>query len=230
MMKKKFINIRKSISNYILHRNLGSILFFILCSLSIYIFLFSTVHKNQIDKFPQKVYPGDKLVIMQWIEQGYFNLCGLRFYESIENNPKQYVKGNYGMAYLVPAFIIQKIFFYFNGTYNASLTCYYNQVIIMISAMMIGFLAYKLAIILGLSNFYGFLLGISSLSVFQTFPWNLYQYWRLYPTAVYCMFVIAFLILFLKELGCGNLPKWFFYLKAIILFLIFILMSLAVSF
>jgi hypothetical protein len=75
------------------------------------------------------------------------------------------------------------------------LTGLHNQILPMLSSVLLGFLALRFSLKMKIPALQTFLLGICSQTVYQTFSVNLWFYWENYPTAWLVFFTALFCLL-----------------------------------
>jgi hypothetical protein len=141
------------------------------------IFLFGTVHRRtdaEIQAFNDRFHR----VVQVWIEHGYLKHGGLAFTEPGEANPTQTVWRSSSMAFLQAAHVLERVHYLLRGSYSYRLMLLHNQVVVLLTAVVIALLSMRLAQRIGLRREHAFILGLASLAVFQTFPQNLFYYWR----------------------------------------------------
>lgn len=191
---------------------LGTLTAYFLMGFIICIFLGLTVQNRSTDK----LYPHDATIIMKWHNEGYFYLGGQR----VINNE---VKKTYTWFYLTPAFILQEINMRLRGSFSPRLMAIYNQSIMWFAAVSVGFLGFRIARRLEANKKDAFILGFLALAVFQTFPWNIAGYFRVYPTNFWMIIAPLFMVIVLHELE--RLPftvkPGILWIKAIFMFLMF---------
>ncbi len=132
-------------------------------------------------------------VFMPWLEQGYFYLGGQRWVDGA-------VKNTYSWFYLFPAFIIQKINYLLTGAFSYRLMALYNQLIVALSALSVGFLGFHTARLLKATRLESLVYATCALLAFQTFPWNVAGYFRIYPTNFWMIFAPLLMVLVLREI------------------------------
>lgn len=191
---------------------IGTLVAYLVLGFMICIFLGLTVQ----NRTTSKLYPQDESIIMNWHDQGYFYLGGQR----ITGNE---VKKTYTWFYLTPAFVLQEINIKFRGTYSPRLMAFYNQSVIWLAAVAVGFLAFRVARCLEANERDAFVLGFIALAVYHTFPWNIAGYFRIYPTNFWMIFAPLYMAIVLRELQ--HLPftvrPGILWIKAMLMFLMF---------
>ena len=100
-------------------------------------------------------------------------------------------------AYLPPAALL-----FGDGQYSYVLTVLHNQTVIMISAALLGLLAFRLAFVPE-QNFPCGCLGLSCMSYYQSFE-ELMHYWLFSPHAMFVLFLMLFLLNEEIRLRAGN--------------------------
>jgi len=161
---------------------------FLLISLIIGLFVQGTVLCRGTERMFQ-----EEKVIMPWIENGYFKLGGMRWSEGV-------VKKTYPWFYLFPAFLLEKGHYLLFGTFSYDLLAKHNQIISGIGAASIGFFAFWAAMLVRARRFESLLFGFSALAVYQTFPWNIASFFRVYPTHLWMVFAPLLMTCIMREL------------------------------
>lgn len=205
-------SIKRSVE-YITSSSSKCLLFFMIMGFVVYCFLMATVHNRPSDGIQQLNY------LQQWHEQGFFNLGGLRISKDIEFYPSQDVKVSIPQTFLYPSYIAQRIYYSIFGRYSLRLLGLCNQAFIWFGAALLGFLIFKLAVNSKFQPVQSLMLGLSSGIVYQTFPWNLVQFFRLYPMAIAAIFLITFLIIIHREQQVAQLERTHIWLRSIVIFL-----------
>ena len=177
--------------------NLGggaAFIVFLLYGVALLILLFNTVHDRSDEEIKNRLVPRYNKSIIVWIKNGYFAHGGLAFLKPVQEEPKQQVWRSITMGYLQFAHFLQRINYAFTGEFGYYLMALHNQFFPMLSSVLLGFLAMRLSLQLKISPLYALILGLSALTVFQTFPINLGAIWENYQQDVWQSFVIFFFI------------------------------------
>ena len=82
-----------------------------------------------------------------------------------------------------------------SGFADSSLLGLYNQLLPLLSSAFLGYLSMRLARQLLIRVLNAYILGLGTQAVYQTFPNNLWLYWKTYPTAWWIFLMIAFWVL-----------------------------------
>jgi hypothetical protein len=173
--------------------NLGLLVFLLWGSL-VLVGLFLSVHSRDIVE-PQNALQGRWTnVILLWEKEGYFDHGGLWFSKSLSEEPTQTVISPFNMGFLQGAHLLERIHLWFKGSFSFGLLAFHNQLIPMLSSALLGFLAMRLTLRLGIRPVHAFILGLSAQTMYQTFPANLWFFWEIYPTTVGVFFMACFLI------------------------------------
>lgn len=85
--------------------------------------------------------------------------------------------------------------FNLDGLSDFSLPGLHNQLLPLISSAFLGFLSMRLALKVAVRPIHSFILGMGTQMTYQTFPNNLWFYWKTYPSAWWILFMAAFLTL-----------------------------------
>jgi hypothetical protein len=99
------------------------------------------------------------------------------------------------MGFLYAPYLLEKINVAFTGKFSLRLLTYYDQLLPMVSSALLGLLAMRLVIPLGISLSAAFLLGIGVQTAYQTFPLNLGLFWETCPQVTPIPFVLFFFLL-----------------------------------
>jgi hypothetical protein len=199
---------------------LGALLVFIVMGFFILGILFSTVHNRTDNEFKNRINPRWENAIMVWIEHGYFKHAGLRFEKPGDEDPKQLVWGSIGMGFIQANHLLQRIHFGLTGKSSPRLTAISNQLFALMASIILGLLAMRLILGLGICPWKALLLGIGTQTVFQTFPINLGVLWDISPQNVATAFMLLFLLIEERVCTYGDSPKLQFF-RGLAVFLLF---------
>ena len=166
----------------------------LLFGIAILVLLFNTVHDRSDEEFKNRLIQRYNKAIIIWINNGYFTHGGLAFSKPVQEEPKQHVWQSITMGYLQFAHLLQRIHYALTGEFGYFLMALHNQFFPMLSAVLLGFLAMRLALQMKITPLHALILGLSALTVFQTFPMNLGAIWENYQQDVWQSLVIFFLI------------------------------------
>ena len=183
------------------------------------IFLFKTVHRRtdaEIHAYNDRFHR----VVQVWIEHGYLKHGGLAFTEPGETNPTQTVWRSSSMAFLQAAHVAERFQYLVRGSYSYRLMLLHNQLMVLLTAVVIGLLSMRLAQRIGLRREHAFILGLASLAVFQTFPQNLFYYWEVLPTLAVVLIASCWLLLEESYVGHGSEPRRVGRCRAVLIFLL----------
>jgi hypothetical protein len=183
------------------------------------VFLFQTVHRRtdgEISAYNDRFHR----VVQVWIEHGYLKHGGLAFTEPGEVNPTQKVWRSSSMAFLQAAHVLERLHYLVRGSYSHRLMLLHNQIVVLMTAVVIGLLAMRLALRTGARRERAFILGLASLVVFQTFPQNLYYYWEILPTLAVVLIASCWLLLEESYVGHDSEPRWVGLCRATLIFLL----------
>ena len=182
-------------------------------------FLYGTVHRRtdaEIQAFNDRFHR----VVQVWIEHGYLKHGGLAFTEPGENNPTQTVWRSSSMAFLQAAHVLERFHYLLRGSYSYRLMLLHNQVVVLLTAVVIALLSMRLALRVGLRREHAFILGLASLAVFQTFPHNLFYYWEILPTLPVVLVASSWLLLEESYVGHDSEPPWVGRCRSVLIFLL----------
>jgi len=166
-----------------------------LYSFALFILLFNTVHDRTEEEFRKRGRPLNYDSIKVWINHGYFVHGGLAFKKSAEEDPRQVVWKSLTMGYLQLAHLLQRAHVKVTGKFNYFLMALHSQFFPMLSSALLGLLAMRLSLQMKISSFHSLALGLSALTVFQTFPMNLSAVFDFYQVHVWLTFAILFLLI-----------------------------------
>jgi hypothetical protein len=193
---------------------------FLLYGAAFLILLFNTVHDRSNEEFKNRLVPRYNQSIIVWIKNGYFAHGGLGFLKPLQEEPKQKVWRSNTMGYLQFGHLLQRIHYAFTGEFGYYLMAVHNQFFPMLSSVLLGFLAMRLTLQLKIPPLHAFILGLSALTVFQTFPITLGAIWENYHQDVWQTFAIFFLIRE-NSLNWKGYEKNNSFLWALLIFLMF---------
>ncbi|MBU2623854.1 MAG: hypothetical protein KKD92_16210 [Proteobacteria bacterium] len=170
---------------------------FISTSILIFIALNLTVHSNTIAEVEKahSFLPMMQNFIETWIREGYLKHGGL-YYNGYDISrtwhPEPYYY-NAGVTLLAP-YLLQKINYIVTGHSNIFLLALSNQIIVMIGAIFLSLLSWRMAEKSNPDNYNGNIaIALSCLIVFQTFPQNIFFYWFPSPQSLFLIFFLPFL-------------------------------------
>jgi hypothetical protein len=156
--------------------------------------LFLSVHSRDIVESQNTLQGRWPNLILLWEKEGYLNHGGLWFSKSLIEDPSPKMISPYTMGFLQGAHLLEKIQTWVNGSFSFGLLAFHNQLIPMLSSALLGFLAMRLTLRLGIRPLHAFVLGLSTQTLHQTFPGNLWFFWEVYPTTLGVLFMVLFLI------------------------------------
>lgn len=128
-----------------------------------------------------------------WLQDGYFHYCGL-FRERSEPDKIVIYRTSTG-AYMVSAFILQKIHVAVTGRYSWRLVALHNEIISLLLSALLGLLAFRVTRRLGIESRLAVAAGASVVIVVFTFPDNLGLYWEMSSQAYFLLFATVFLLI-----------------------------------
>ncbi|MBT3509930.1 MAG: hypothetical protein HN472_10370 [Nitrospina sp.] len=173
--------------------NIGLLVFLLWGSL-VLVGLFLSVHSRDIIEPQQELQGRWSNVIHLWENEGYFAQGGLWFSKSLIEDPAQTMISPYTMGFLQGAHLLERFKIWLDGSFSLSLLAIHNQLIPMFSSALLGFLAMRLTLPLGIRPVHAYVLGLSSQTMYQTFPSNLWFFWEIYPTTMFIFFMALFLV------------------------------------
>jgi hypothetical protein len=180
-------------------RNLSSggnagLLVFLLWGSLVLVGLFMSVHSRGFEGSQNALQGRWSNVILLWEKEGYFAHGGLWFSKPLFEDPVQAITSPYTMMFLQGAHVLERLHIWLNGSFSFGLLAFHNQLIPMLSSALLGFLAMRLTLHLGIRPVHAFVLGLSAQTMYQTFPGNLWFYWEIYPTTLGVLFMALFLV------------------------------------
>ncbi len=199
-----------------------SLKFYIVFGFLVFLFLLVTIHNRDVDE----IYYGVKntlfmRIIMTWMRDGYLANGGMAFFESVAENPTQELWRSTSMGWLVGLYLLERIHYWFTGEYSYRLAALYPQVFVWFSSALLGLLAMRLARRMGIKPLHTLVLGVACLAVHQTFPSNLWYYWRTLPAPMLVLLVILFLLIEESTFDRDQIPPWISFLRGMCVFAMF---------
>jgi hypothetical protein len=167
---------------------------FFLYGMFLFYILFNTAHNRSDEEWEKKMIPRFNKTIMVWIDHGYFSHGGLAFEKPVKEDPSQSVWGSNTLNYLQFAHLLQRIHVAVRGEFGYFLMALHNQFFPMLSSILLGILAMRLTLQLKIHSWHALILGLSVLTVFQTFPVNLVVIWENGSQVVWQTFVVLFIL------------------------------------
>lgn len=122
-------------------------------------------------------------IIPVWIKDGYLSHGGLYYVEKDEKrteHPGAYHYRGTSIELLIP-YILEKINFEAKGELSYKVMVRYNQLVVLLSSIMLGFVALRMASGMYPQRAGSLLAAVSCVLVFQTFPFTLSYYWGATP-------------------------------------------------
>ena len=158
-------------------------------------FLFITVHDRKETELKQRIDSRWSKTLQNWIEHGYLKHGGMAFQYPVYQKPDQRVYSSNSMLYMQLGHLMQRFHVANGGEFSYTLMAIHNQIVILLPACLLGFLAMRLILKTGIPFKQAVLLGLSAQTVYQTFPFSLNFIWghALHPT--FAIFMLGFLIL-----------------------------------
>ena len=183
-------------------------------------FLFQTVHDRSDAELDLRMNHRFERVIKVWIDHGFFKHAGLWFGHSVDEKPDQDVHWTIATGFLFGPYLLERLHVALTGEFSRRLLTYYNQLIPMVSSALLGFLAMRMVIPLGVSLLSAFLLGIGVQTAYQTLPLNLGLFWELLVTHA-IPFMLVFLIIEEHILNNKDTPRLRFFRGLAVFFMFF---------
>ncbi|MBT3923202.1 MAG: hypothetical protein HOF21_11575 [Nitrospina sp.] len=183
--------------------NIGFLVFLLWGSL-VLIGLFLSVHSRGIDGAQSELQGRWPNLILLWENEGYFAHGGLWFSKALVDDPAQTMISPYSMGFLQGAHLLERFYIWLSGSFSFGLLAFHNQLIPMLSSALLGFLAMRLTLPLGIRPVHAYVLGLSAQTMYQTFPSNLWFFWETYPTTLFVFFMALFLVCENSTDGLGS--------------------------
>ena len=201
----------------ILDRPAYALFLFFITSIIILTALFLTVHNTPTVKVQEFQFK----VVTLWAEEGLLRLGGMRFSEAPEDNPQTSVKTTIPQTFLFGSAILQDLVHTIRGSYSKRVMAIYNQLIVAVGAALLA-----ATIFLALRNvsfplFYAFAVALCAQVLYQTYPWNLAQVFRLFPSVFCLIFIFWFLFITTLNREVFDLDQRFWYQFAAIFLIVY---------
>ena len=159
-----------------------------------FIAAFSTVHARSPEALPANyVAERSHSRLTYWITDGYFYYCGMLREKSTPDKIVIY-RTSTG-AYMLSAFILEKVYVTFTGHYSWRLVALHNQLVSLVLSSLLGMLAFRITKRMGLDSRLAFAAGASVVMVVFTFPDNLSLYWEMTSQPYFLLFATIFLLI-----------------------------------
>jgi hypothetical protein len=178
-------------------------------------FLFLTVHDRTEAEFAKRIDYRWAQILEVWINHGYLKHGGMAFMAPADLEPKQIIFSSNTQFYMQLAHILQRFHINNENEFGYALMAVHNQIIPMLGACFLGFLAMRLIMKTGMAYKSAVILGLSAQTVYQTFPLSLGYVWGIGGHPAFVILMLGFLILeeggvcsknrFRKNIVCGLL-------------------------
>jgi hypothetical protein len=172
-----------------------SFLIFLFYGVVLLWFLLATVHDRNEEELIKRMDPRFSDFIQVWINHGYLKHGGMGFRVPVNQKPDQRVWRSTTLFHLQLGHVLERMYIAYNGKFSYTLLAIHNQIITMLSSCLLGFLAMRLTFKVGVPFKQAVILGLSSQTVYQTFPFNLNYFWGTTPHVSVPIFLLLFLIL-----------------------------------
>lgn len=196
-------------------------------SAMIMVMLLFTVHNRNNEELTANVPPRYMQLISFWHDYGYIKHGGLWIWQDEKKwtPPKndegvKYVYRSLSAGYLFVPYVLEQLYHLVTGHFSVRLMCWYNQLLILLSSSLLGFLAFSLAKEMQLKRRFCLCSAITVLAVHQIFPVNLKYYWETYPTTVTPTFVILILICMCRLSHTLRASRLWLWIKCLAIFLL----------
>jgi hypothetical protein len=171
-----------------------SLLIFLTYGIFFLWFLFITAHDRSEGEFIERLDFRLPSVMKVWINHGYLKHGGMEFLRPVDQYPDQVVYRSNSMLYMQFSHMLQRIYIWYTGEFSYTLIAVSNQIIVILSSCLLGFLAMRLVLKTGVPFIPAVILGISVQTVYQTFPFSLNYVWRQVMEPAFIIFMLIFLI------------------------------------
>jgi len=162
---------------------IGSIAFF---------FCARTVHDRTSEELLLRLQRPQQSVAY-WLEHGYFSSGGMTVRSSVAN-PVYFYRSTTG-GLLISTFIVEKMYSAFTGRYSWRLQALHNQIVTLLTAALLGLLAFRISTRFGAPPLHALVLGGAIEILHYTFPATLAQFWELTGREFFLMFAAIFLLI-----------------------------------
>lgn len=159
---------------------------FVAAGLCVLAYLWITIHDRKAEELARN--PGSvrtRIELSQWRAHGYFRSYGLLMPTA---DPQLLYRSSTG-AYRISAYVVWLVS---GGSPHAQAV--HNQLVSLITSLLLALLAYRLALRLGLTPLHAIPLALGAQTVQLTFPDNLALYWDMTAQAYWLPFAIAFFL------------------------------------
>ena len=209
------------------NRDLSVLVLLFVVGLFVFSFLMNTVHlRPESDIQSQKTFLNIYMHYIEiWMRDGYWKHGGLFYIDagSVLNPSQNSFHYRSSGIWLVSSLLIEKMNYLITGTVSYKLMAVHNQIIIMITSVLFGFLVWRLGRRMNSVDHYAVLLAsVSCLAVYQTFPQNLFYFWNITPQANFMLIVVVFFIIIESLYSEKRIPRIAkIALPAIVAFMVF---------
>lgn len=195
-----------------------TLVFLLWVGLIVALFLHFTVYARPIREVMRISYRTQYIVTF-WIEHGFVKHAGLGFSEPPESNPKAMVYRSHPHANLYLLYLINLLNYWIRGVkFDPGLLVLYNQALLWIPSVGLGFLGVRVAKRLNTSPLVALICGMTGQIIYHTFPYHLERYFEPLPEQFMCLFLVSLLIV--EELDVNKKHKHFLLLRGLCLFLL----------
>jgi hypothetical protein len=164
-------------------------------------YLWMTVHRRPGEQLSASVDATfSHAAIEHWLRHGYFASHGLL--APVPGQPILYRSSTGG--YLIGGFLAEKIWIGFTGKYSWRLLALHNELVALLTSVLLAMLAYRVARRLGAEPPHAIVLAVAAQMVQLTFPDNVALYWGITAQAVFLPAAIAFLLIEERALDGGR--------------------------
>jgi hypothetical protein len=187
------------------------------CGAVVLMFTLLTVHRRTPEELrANATAQRSHFAITHWIEHGYFASGGLTVRTSAKT-PLYFHRSSTGGRFLT-AFLSEKAYAAVTGHYSWRLLALHNQIISMLTAVLLGVLGFRLAARLGVRTAHALVLAICVQTVHFTFPDNLGLFWG--SSGREWLLAFAFIFLLIEERSGDGRTRVHTVLQALAAFLL----------
>lgn len=172
----------------------GLLVLFVAFGLCLLLFTSLTVHRRSLNELvADPMTARAHFAIAHWVENGYLASGGL-LHMTWVNDPLYIYRSSTG-GYMVPGFIVEKVYETVTGRTSLRLLAWYNQILSMFVASVMALLGFRLAMRCGAAPLHAAILAFSLQAVLFTFPDNLARYWGVTGREYWLLFAAVFLLI-----------------------------------
>jgi len=156
-------------------------------------FALATVHHRSAEELATvSTAKREQFTTTWWLQHGYFRSAGLLVFPGPHDVPQVYQSATGG--YLVSGFVLEKLYAAITGHPSWRLLKLHNQLVSLLSSVLLALLAFRLARRFGMRPLHAFAVAAAFQAVYFTFPDNLLIYWEMTARGWWLPFVCLFLL------------------------------------